>query len=180
MSLPFHALLDDLQQPGLRRLAAHWLDLYRQTGAVPALRNLDPLGFSTMLKHVWIVETGDDGQFRIRLAGEILTEWYGTNPKGRSFKEMFSPQMLPLLNAIARRVIDGPSATWHRMRTTMPQRSEPAGFERLALPMTGTDGRVRYIFGATVFDDPLDNGRGGLQTVLEREVWYGIPAPVTA
>src|SRR5690606_6002632 len=118
MERPLSGLLDDLTQPALQQLARHWLSLRDRHGAIPPLRAIDPLQFPALMKDAWIVDADPDGGFRFRLAGETLAEWYGYNPKGRTFLEVCSPAIAPVLTSFAQRIVQGPAITFHRMSST--------------------------------------------------------------
>lgn len=175
MERPLYSLLDDLTNPALQQLARHWLALREQHGGVPPLCGIDPLRFAQLMKDSWIIDAEEDGGFRFRLAGETLAEWYGYNPKGRTFREVCSPAIAPILTEFARRVVQGPALTFHRMESTMPGWEIPSSFERMGLPLSDAEGRVRHLIGATVFDRHHYNGRGAETTRLEFEHWYPVP-----
>lgn len=175
MSRPVNQIIEDAGHPGLKQLARHWLALYERDGRIPHLHDVDPLHFPTLMKDVWIIDAGSDGEFRFRLSGETLVEWYGCNLKGRSFAEVCGPVMAPVLTGFATRVVQEPAATLHRMHSVIPGSPLPAGFERLGLPLRGASGRVQHLIGATVFDDRYYNGRGAVSTALDTEHWYDIP-----
>lgn len=177
MDRPLSGLLDDLKHPALLQLARHWLSLRDSHGGIPPLRALDPMQFAPVMKDSWIVDAEPDGGFRFRLAGETLVEWYGHNPKGRTFLEVASPAVAPVLTSFARRVVQGPAITFHRMSSTMPGWEIPSSFERMGLPLGDNEGRVRHLFGATVFDRHYYNGRGAVTTKMEFEYWYPLAEP---
>jgi hypothetical protein len=174
-------LLQDLQLPGHRALAEHWLGLQRAAGGIPPLAAVDPLQFAKALADAWIVDAEADGRFRIRLMGETLVQWYGRSMKGLYYDDMFSAAILPVVTEQSRQVIDRPCIGYHRMRTTIPDWTVPAAFERLALPLLGADGQVGHILGATLFHDraSLAHGRGGASTSLDVDYWYPL-TPDTA
>lgn len=173
---PFDSLLADLHLPGHRVVAQHWLDLYSQQQTIPRLSDIDPLCFVQALPDVWIVDATDAGRFRIRLMGETLVEWYGRNPKGLCYDDIFTPAMLPLVTQQSRRIIDQPCIGYHRMHTTIPDWTKPADFERVAFPLRRADGSIGHILGVTVFNDGALFGRGGATTHVDADSWYDIPS----
>lgn len=179
MDRALDTLLQDLQLPGHRAVAEHWLGLYRAAGRIPALGDIDALQFPKALAEAWIVDAETDGRFRIRLMGESLVQWYGRSVKGLYYEDLFSPAILPVVTEQSRLVIDRPCIGYHRMQTTIPDWRLPAAFERLALPLLAGDGRVGHILGATLFHDrdSVTHGRGGLSTLMEADYWYPLPSP---
>ena len=166
-------LLTDLRLPGHRQMAQHWLDLHARAGQrLPALADLDPTQFPKALNDSWIVDVTDDGRFRMRLSGEGLTRWYGFNPKGRYYEDIFPAAVLPVVTAQSHRVLNGPCIGYHHMHSTIPDWTVPAAFERLALPLADAEGRCRHILGATLFQGQSDLGRGPAATFMDAEYWY--------
>jgi hypothetical protein len=152
MDRPLDSLINDLQLPSHRAVAGHWLGLYARDHAIPVLADIDPLQFPRALADAWIVDATDDGHFCFRLMGENLVAWYGRNPKGQYYEDLFPPMLLPLLTAQSRRVIDQPCAGYHRVHTKIPEWTAPRCFERLTFPLRDSDGRRRHILGISVFN----------------------------
>lgn len=178
MDLSIHRIGDDVPAGSLQVLVRHWLDLYHQAGGqVPSLRALDPLCFGAALSDVWIVDAVEDGRFRMRLSGETLADWYGASLRGRYYEDIFNPQSLPGVTVMTRAVMERPLAVYQRMTAEIADRSEPAGFCRVGLPLTGANGRICHMLGATQFDTPVINGRGSIATRPEIERLYAIAAP---
>jgi hypothetical protein len=174
---PFELLIDDLRKPALRTLAGHWLERFSQDGGIPSLRAIDPLSFAGILKDVWIFSAEPDGDFRVRLCGETFTDWYGFNPMHRTFRDICSPEVLPVLTGFARDVIAGPSVVYHRMASVMPDWLDPASFERIGFPLCDDDGGIRHLIGVTSFDARFFNGKGAVRSRLEFSYRYPVPQP---
>lgn len=172
MNRPLVALNEDIGHPALRSMAAHWLTLHERTGGIPRLRDIDPLRFTAAMKDAWVIDAEPDGEFRFRLSGETLVEWYGYNPKGRTLREICTPALFKVLDSNSRRMVDGPAILYHRMRSWMPDRSDPASFERIGLPLSDMEGHVRHLLGATCFDRHVFNGKGAISTEVEFEYVY--------
>lgn len=176
MNRPIDRIGDDVPPGPLQVLVRHWLDLYHRAGGrVPALRAVDALQFGPALKDAWIIDAGADGRFRFRLCGETLADWYGFNPRGRAYEEVFHAQALPQVIAQTRMVLDRPMAMFQRQSAVIADRSAPAGFCRVGLPLADAEGRVRHMLGATRFDEVVFNGRGSIATWPEFECGYVIP-----
>jgi hypothetical protein len=177
MDLPIDHIGEDMPAGPLQALARHWLDLYRRAGGrVPTLRAVDPLQFGCALADAWIIDAAEDGRFYFRLCGETLAEWYGFNPRGRAFEDVLNPQALPVATAQTRAVLSRPMAVYQRQFARIADRSEPAGFSRIGLPLAGDDGRIRHMLGATHFHRPVLNGRGSIGVEPDFECVYAIPA----
>lgn len=175
MDRPLSSLLDILTLPGHRTVALHWLSLYRAGGnQVPALRDLDPLQFPAGLPDIWIVNHDPDGRFRFHLLGQNMIDWHGSNPKGLSFEEIYTPALLPVVTEMVRRVIGQPAICYQQAQSVTRNRSLPVPIERIALPLADADGRVRHLFGVTVFKTRDGHGSGAEQTEIQRTDWYPV------
>jgi len=171
MDRPLDSLLTDLDLPGHRAVAEHWL-LYRAGGnTIPSLAQLDPLHFHRALPDAWIVDAAEDGRFRFRLMGETLVAWYGRNPKGLYYQNLFPASVVPLLETQSRRVLEQPCAGFQRVHTNVPAGAQmPRAFERLTFPLREKDGdRILHILGNSIFN------RAAGEPAPEREYWYPIP-----
>ncbi|MEK9970127.1 MAG: PAS domain-containing protein [Ferrovibrio sp.] len=172
MDRPLDTLLSDLDLPGHRAVAEHWLGLYRDGGgAIPSLAQIDPLHFHRALPDAWIVDHTDDDRFRFRLMGETLVAWYGRNPKGLYYQDLFAPTIVPLLEAQSRLVLQRPCAGFQRVHTNVPLTAHmPRSFERLTFPLREKDGdRILHILGNSIFN------RAAGEPEPECEYWYPIP-----
>ncbi len=177
VDLPLSDLLATLTLPGHRAVTQHWLDLYRTSGnRVPALRDLDPLRFPAALPDVWIVDHGDDDRFRFHLLGQNMIDWRGSNAKGLSFEEIYPPDMLDLVNGMARRVIGQPAISHQQMQSQIRDWSLPIPVERISLPLADATGRVRHLFGATIIQSRPVHGGGPERIAIHRDHWYPVAA----
>lgn len=169
MDRPLDTLLDDLDLPGHRAVAEHWLALYRSTGAIPTLGEIDPLNFPRALADAWIVDATDDGRFQFRLMGETLMQWYGRNTKGLYYQDLFPASIVPLLETQSRRVLERPCAGFQRVHTNVPDIHMPRSFERLTFPLRDKSGsRLTHILGNSIFN------REDSVPAPEIEYWYPI------
>jgi hypothetical protein len=172
MDRPLARLLPDLDLPGHRAVAEHWLGLYRDGGGtIPSLAQIDPLHFHRALPDAWIVDCTEDGRFRFRLMGETLVAWYGRNPKGLYYQDLFPASVVPLLEAQSRNVLQRPCAGFQRVHTDVPAGAKmPRSFERLTFPLREKDGsRILHILGNSIFN------RAAGEPAPECEFWYPIP-----
>jgi hypothetical protein len=172
---PLASLLESLTLPGHRAVAQHWLALYRAAGSqVPALSSLDPLQFPAALADSWIVDLAEDGRFRFHLLGQNMISWRGSNAKGMSFEEIYPPEVLPLVNGMARRVIEQPAISYQQMQSRIRDWSLPIPVERVSLPMADGSGRIRHLFGATIIKARPGQGGGAERIELQRDDWYPV------
>lgn len=175
MTRPLASLLENLTLPGHRAVAQHWLALYRAAGnRVPTLSSLDPLQFPAALADSWIVDLAEDDRFRFHLLGQNMISWRGSNAKGMSFEEIYPPDVLPLVNGMARRVIGQPAISYQQMQSQIRDWSLPIPIERIALPMADGSGRIRHLFGATIIKGRPGQGGGGERIELQRDDWYPV------
>ena len=175
MNRPLASLLESLTLPGHRAVTQHWLELYHAGGnRVPALSSLDPLQFPAALPDIWIVDLHDDGRFRFHLLGENMIAWQGGNPKGLSFEDIYTPDILPVVTQMARRVIEQPAISCHQIMSMTRHWSLPIPVERIALPMADAQGRIRHLFGVTVFRSREGHGSGAAHNEIRREDWYPV------
>lgn len=172
---PLASLLETLTLPGHRAVAQHWLALYRAAGnRVPALASLDPLQFPSALADSWIVDLSDDGRFRFHLLGQNMISWRGSNAKGMSFEEIYRPEVLTVVNGMARRVIEQPAISYQQMQSQIRDWSLPIPVERISLPMADGQGRIRHLFGATIIKARPGQGGGAERIELQRDDWYPV------
>lgn len=171
MDRPLENLLDDLDLPGHRAVAEHWLGLYARAGTVPSLAEIDPLHFHRALPDAWIVDATADGRFRFRLMGETLVQWYGRNPKGLSYQDLFPADVVPVLEEQSQMVLRRPCAGFQRVHTDVPTGSHmPRSFERLTFPLRDkANEKILHILGNSIFN------RAAGDPAPEREYWYPIP-----
>lgn len=173
---PFDALLDDIALPSHRLIAQHWLDLYAAAGnRVPCIRALDPLQIPAALSDIWIVEWRDDGRLYFHLVGQNLVDWYGYSPKGKSMEEVYPPAMVPLINALSHEVLGRPALCYQSAYSLTPNWSVPIPMERLAMPMTDEQGRLRWAAGITTLFDRHGHGSGPVSSRVAQQSWYRVP-----
>lgn len=171
MDRPLDQLLNDLELPGHRAVAEHWMRLYRSRGAIPTLAEIDPLDFHRALPDAWIVDATEDGRFRFRLMGETLIAWYGRNTRGLYYEDLFPPAVVDLVTVQSNRVLNRPCAGFQRVHTHVPDVHQPRYFERLTLPVRDKEnGRVRHILGNSIFNRDRDG-----QPLPEADFWYPVP-----
>lgn len=173
---PFDALLRDIALPAHRLMVRHWLDLYAEAGQrIPCIRALDPLQFPAALPDIWIVEWREDGRLYFHLVGQNLVDWYGYSPKGKAMEEVYPPAMVPLINALSHEVLGQPAICYQNAYSLTPHWSVPIPMERVALPMTDEQGRLRWVAGITTLLDSHGHGSGPVSSRVAQQNWYPVP-----
>ena len=173
---PLDTLLDDVALPGHRLMVQHWFDLHAAGGnRIPRWRALDPLQFPAALPDIWIVEWRNDGRLYFQLVGQNLVDWYGYSPKGKSMEEVYPPAMVPLINALSHNILGKPAIYYQKAFSLTPHWSVAIPMERLALPLTDDEGRLRWVAGVTTFLDSNGRGSGPVSSRVAEEFWYPVP-----
>ena len=98
---------------------------------------------------------------------------HGGNPRGQSFEEIYTPALLPVVSALARRVIEQPAIAYQQAMSVIRNRLQPVPIERIALPLTDAQGRIRHLFGVTIFRSD-DSGAGSISTNVLRDDWFPV------
>jgi hypothetical protein len=168
------SLIGDIPDPKIRIVAQHWLDLYRQGGAIPRLREIDALQLRHALADTWILDLHDDGMPRIRLAGETLADWFGRCLKGLRLDEVYNAEILPLILDMVRRATDPPAVLLQHASSTPAMRSFSVPFDRLILPLCDDAGAIRHVLGISVFSSRAGHGHGPERTSIETEKRYPV------
>lgn len=173
---PLDSLLDDVALPSHRLMVQHWFDLYAAAGnRIPAFRALDPLRFPSALSDIWIVEWRDDGHLYFNLVGQNLVDWYGYSPKGKSMEEVYPPVMVPLINALSHNILGKPAIYYQKAFSLTPNWSVEIPMERIGLPLTDEQGRLRFVAGITTLLDRHGHGSGPVTSHVAQEWWYPVP-----
>ncbi|MBM3548396.1 MAG: PAS domain-containing protein [Alphaproteobacteria bacterium] len=129
-----------------------WLAL-RVEGKVPRKDVLCPLGLPPpTLPYIMLMEHVGADEFRCRLIGTQVREWYGTNVVGQTMQEMIPPraweQRLPLL----RHCIDEGAPTWFTGPMLLKGEAMRRG-GRLMLPVSSRGERTDGIVLVGFFDE---------------------------
>jgi hypothetical protein len=128
-------LLPEIAHPRLRALLAFW-SARRGERAMPACDALDPLALWQWLGHLMLVEAASGGEFRYRVYGTGLAEYYGRDLTGKTTASL-RPDVRQLVcgeyEAVCRTA--RPLLVTHVRRV----RYQPLPVEKLILPFS-TDG----------------------------------------
>jgi hypothetical protein len=96
----------DIPDPRLRGLFEHW-DARRGERAMPARRDIDVIELAPWLGHLMLIDVLDAGrEFRYRVYGSTLAEYYGHDFTGRT-TEAVRPEARELVRREYRDVIAG-------------------------------------------------------------------------
>lgn len=141
---------DDLPRDGLQFLLSHWQGMAAD-GALPMVRDLDPIDLRPALGNIMLVDVKDDGRdFRYRLYGSAIAFINGSDKTGRSVID-FEGLAAHFYYVVYR-------AAWirrcpvytHHLPTDM---SNFRAWHRLLLPFADeSDSVVRYLMGC--YADP--------------------------
>ncbi len=157
----------------LAQVRAYWAALC-QDGLPPFRAQIDPRGIDTALGGAFIVERVAPGVGRLRIAGMLLADLAGCDPRGLPLSVLFEPQARRVMAGIVDQVFDDSAqmdltlaAERHIGRSTLdaqllllPLRSQP-GTPPLALgciAMSGDPGRRArrfHIAGSTATAMPV-------------------------
>src|SRR3546814_10021108 len=92
---------------------------------------MDRVGVQKARPDVWMVDAEAGGRFRFRLCGEALVAWYGVNPKGRHYDDIFPASVMAQVVAESRRILDTPAIGYQKLRSQVADDHVPAAYERL-------------------------------------------------
>ncbi len=139
------ASLPDIAHPRLKDLLAFW-NARRGTRAMPARDALDPLALWRWLGHLILIEAASDGEFRYRVYGTGLAEYYGRDLTGKT-----TAQLRHDVRALVCREYEQVCQTARPLLVTHTRRvrHQPTPVEKLILPFS-SDGRTvdRLLAGA--------------------------------
>lgn len=135
----------DIAHPQLRGLFAFWQD--RRGGqTMPAHGAIDPIDLWTWLGNLMLIEAAPGGEYRYRVYGTGLAEYYGRDLTGKTTAEL-RPEVRALVLAEYSEVCrtGQPMLVKHTRRV----RDHRTPVEKLILPFSGDGERVaRLLAGA--------------------------------
>ena len=136
-------------QPVLRPVLDYW-EQKRAGRAMPRRQDIEPAELKAYLPHISLVEPLPGGDFRYRLVGSAITERYGRNSTGKTFREIYPDR--PDIALWLTRVMEAVVA--HRRPVLATGSLGAVGKEHvlseaLLLPLSDDAGNVTTIFGAT-------------------------------
>jgi len=126
----------DIAHPHLRGLFAFWQEK-RGAHAMPARRAIDPIDLWTWLGNLMLIERAPAGEFRYRVYGTGLAEYYGRDLTGKTTAQL-RPEVRALVLAEYAEVCrtGKPLVVTHARRV----REQRTPVEKLILPFGAADG----------------------------------------
>lgn len=145
--LVWNPVIDDSRPEPLRVLAAYWRHI-AGTGALPHLKQVDPVALRPALGYVMLLDAVEGGRdFRYRLYGSIISGISGFDMTGKLLSEH------PANAYVAEFGIATYRATLQRREPVYTARSpvgaaQTTSWQRLALPLVDDSGAVaRFVIG---------------------------------
>jgi hypothetical protein len=137
------------RSPRLNELHRYWRES-RGKHARPSRGDIRPADMVPILRNVFLVDVGANGDFRFRLAGSHFTENTGLPMAGSSiasvFPELFCREVREAWSHCARQS----APTLGRGRFWIPER-DFLNWEGVVLPLSEPDQPVNMLFGAIEF-----------------------------
>lgn len=130
-------ILPDIAHPSLRKLLEFWV-AKRGAGPLPTRRAIDALELWDWLGHLILIEVVPEGEFRYRVYGTGLAEYYGRDLTGKT-----TASLRPEVRDLVRREYAEVCQTARPLLVTHTRRvrSRPTAVAKLILPFSG-DGRT--------------------------------------
>lgn len=137
--------LPEVAHPRLRGLLAFW-NARRGAAAMPPRAAIDPLALWEWLGHLMLIESASDGEFRYRVYGTGLAEYYGRDLTGKTTAAL-RPEVRALVCQEYAAVCE---SRWPLLVThTRRIREQRLPVEKLILPFSADGTRVdRLLAGA--------------------------------
>jgi len=128
-----------IASPRLRRLHGYW-DAKRAGRAMPSRDDLDPVEIPWALGDVALIDVLPDGEFRWRLDGTRLVDFFGCDLTGLRLAEHPSGVHIPTM----RRTLETPVRTREPFHQFRPYSKDAYrwNYESLLLPLSRDGGRV--------------------------------------
>jgi hypothetical protein len=129
--------------PGtLGPVIAYWQSL-RRGRPVPARTDLDPAGLLPFLSASGIVERDRAGRIRFRLAGRVIAECLGVEPRGMPLRALFAFAARDRIQALATAAFDCPQLVRLTLVAEAPDPDmPPVAVPCALLPLSDTAGTV--------------------------------------
>ncbi|MCW0233851.1 MAG: hypothetical protein OJJ21_09660 [Ferrovibrio sp.] len=143
--------LPTLQLPFVLNL---WLSL-RDAGGRVAPGQIDPFALKPALGYILLIDVLEDGEdFRYRLYGSEVARVAGFDMTGKRTSQMVTGSLASTFYIAGYRALlrrPEPLFTWHEM----PMQITINSWDRIVLPLTGSDGRISRILTCNMPGEPL-------------------------
>ena len=143
--------LASIRSPLLRRLVSCW---FERRGGASVTRRLDisPADFPALLPHVFLYDYEPASRgLTLRLAGEEIRRILPNSSPGTPIERIIPPESLDAVLGRYRRVCEEPAMLHATGRIFLSLGGTGVG-ERVCLPLRGSDGHVRQMIGATIYN----------------------------
>jgi hypothetical protein len=145
---PGAKFIDAPWDPDLRALHKLWLAKcgYRQ---LPSRADFDPSEFKSLLPDFFIYNVGPtEGSFTVRLIGERLQDFIGTNVRGKSAGSAFQPEGTTALVRILDLAVEQRVPIFRIGRAYFSRDRSYQQFEACLLPVSADGETVNMVLGA--------------------------------
>jgi len=134
-----------ISHPRLRQLLAHW-DALRGAQAMPASARIDPVALWGWLGNLILVEATEAGDFRYRVYGTGLAEYFGRDLTGKT-----TAALRPDVRELVRREYEEVLRTACPLLVTHTRsvHRHAMVFEKLILPFADDSGHVSRLLAGT-------------------------------
>jgi hypothetical protein len=132
----------------LRDIQTYWESLCR-LDRLPARAEVDPAGIERALSHAFVLERIAPSVARVRVGGQVLNTFLGTEARGLPFSFGFGMTSRALIGDVLKDVFDAPVTA----RLWLEDESKaPCPCEMILLPLAGgRDGAATRILGGLAF-----------------------------
>lgn len=144
----------DLPTKQLPFVLNHWLGLRAANGRVTP-EQIDPFALRPALGYILLIDVLDGGaDFYYRLYGSEIARVAGFDMTGKRTSQMVTGSLASTFYIAGYRALlqrPEPLFTWHEM----PMQITINNWDRIVLPLTGTDGRITRILTCNMPGEPL-------------------------
>lgn len=151
--------------PGLRatdaehlsRVERHWRGL-APPGSLPRRRDIDAASLGPALPQALTLEEIAPGLARVRVAGQMLHEWFGGDPRGAPLSTLFDDTSRPALREALVSLFLSPAMVELPLVTPRRAFRTPVTGRLLLLPLLDDDGACTRALGTFGFDMTMPPG----------------------
>jgi hypothetical protein len=151
-------------------LYSYWNEI-RGERIAPRRFEIEPSRIASILPDTFIIDCGEPGSFRFRLAGTRMSQLLGRDVRDSSFFDLFQPEDRETLPRVLQQVIDQAPVTVLSIAPivadTAPSRAPGLPeIEMLLLPLFHTRTAVTRLLGCAAPLNPMPPGRMAVPFVL--------------